>query len=91
MSDQNLILDGNVEKMAEALKDSDMIKATQLDGDKDQSDLCAASSAGDETQSAGVIHDELPVASITVKGMYNDGLLLVLVIYYDGKYLRKKT
>ena len=50
--------------MAEALKDSDMIKTRQLDGDKDQSDTGAA--AGDETQSAGVTHDGLP---ITVKGM----------------------
>ena len=58
--------------MAEALEDSDMIKATQLD--KDQSDLRAASSAGDETQSAGVTHDELPMASITVKGMCSDGV-----------------
>ena len=57
--------------MAEVLiqKDSDMIKLTQLDGDKDQSDICAASSAGDETQSAGVTHDELPTATITVKGI----------------------
>ena len=55
--------------MAEALKDSDMIKSTQLDDDKDQSDTGAASSAGDETQSAGVTHDELPMATITVKGM----------------------
>ena len=54
--------------MAKALKDSDMIKSTQLD-DKDQSDTGAASSAGDETQSAGVTHDELPMATITVKGM----------------------
>ena len=67
MSDQ--ILDGNVQKMAEALKDSDMIKIAQLDGDKDQSDTGTASSAGDETQSAGVTHDELPTASITVKGI----------------------
>ena len=64
MSDQ--LLDGNVEKMAEALKDSDMIKIAQLDGDKDQSDTGTASSAGDETQSAGGPHDELPTASITV-------------------------
>ena len=57
--------------MAEALKDSDMIKSTQLDSDKDQfeSDTGAASSAGDEIQSAGVTHDELPTATITVKGM----------------------
>ena len=64
--------------MAKVLKDSDMIKSTQLDGDKDQSDLCAASSIGDETQSAGVTHDELPTASITVKGIRsvaNSGLL----------------
>ena len=46
-----------------------MIKSTQLAGDNDQSDLCAASSAGDEIQSAGGTHDELPTASITVKGM----------------------
>ena len=58
-------LNGNVEKMAEALKDSDMIKIAQLesDGDKDQSDTGAA-------LSAGVTHDELPMATITVKGMY---------------------
>ena len=62
-------IDGNVEKTAEALKDSDMIKATQLDGDKDQSDTGAISSAGDETQYAGITHDELPTATITVKGM----------------------
>ena len=57
--------------MAKALKDSDTIKSThvQLDDDKDQSDTGAASSAGDETQSAGVTHDELLMATITVKGM----------------------
>ena len=57
--------------MAEALKDSDMIKSTQLDSDKDQfeSDTGAASSAGDETQSARVTQDELPTATIAVKGM----------------------
>ena len=62
--------------MAEALKDSDMIKTRQLDGDEDQSDTGAASSAGDETQSAGVIHDGLP---ITVKGIYYS----VIVDYYS--------
>ena len=69
------ILDGNVEKIAEALKDSDMIQTSQLDGDKDQSDTGAASSAGDETQSAGVTHNELPMITTTVKGMYSNGLL----------------
>ena len=55
--------------MAEAWKDSDIIKTIQLDDDKDQSDTGATSSAGNETQSAGVTHDELPMASITVKGI----------------------
>ena len=40
------ILDGNVEKMADARKDSDIIKTIQLDDDKDQSDTGATSSAG---------------------------------------------
>ena len=84
MSDQ--ILDGNVEKVAEALKDSDVIKTAQLDGDKDQSDLYAASSAsaGDKTQYAGVTHDDLLTARISVKGII---LLLcsVIVDCYGGR------
>jgi hypothetical protein len=35
-----------VEKMADALMDSDVIKTKYLDIDKDQSDICAASSVG---------------------------------------------
>ena len=64
--------------MAEALKDFDTIKTPQLHSDKDKNDTGTASSAGDETQSAGVTHDELPTASITVKGIRsvaNSGLL----------------
>jgi hypothetical protein len=55
-----------VEKPAESLKDSG-ITTTHFDGDKDQSDTCTTSSAGDETHSVGV--KELPTAIITVKGM----------------------
>jgi hypothetical protein len=58
-----------VEKLAEALKDSGMIKTTHLDSDKDQSDIYTTSSAaGDETQSVEV--KELPAAIITVNGMW---------------------
>ena len=76
--------------MADAQKDSDIIKTIQLDDDKDQSDTSATSSAGNETQPAGVTHDELPTASITVKGMYSYRLLLILV-HDDGIFLRKKA
>jgi hypothetical protein len=62
-------LDGNVEKLAKIVKDCDVIKTTHFDGDKYQSDICTASSAGDE--SVGVKEDELPtVTIIVVKGMY---------------------
>ena len=76
--------------MADAWKDSDINKTIQFDDDKDESDTGATSSAGNETQPAGVTHDELPTASITVKGMYSNGLLLFLV-YDAGKFLRKKA
>ena len=61
-------LDGKMEKMAKALKDSDVIKITQFNSVKNQSDICVASSAGDlgEAQSVGV---KLPTATITVKGI----------------------
>jgi hypothetical protein len=60
-------LDGNVEKLAEAVKDSVGIKITHFDGDRDQSDICAASYIiGDE--SVGVKDDELPTVTIVVKG-----------------------
>jgi hypothetical protein len=59
-----------VEILVKALKDS--IKTTQSNVDKDQSDICIASSAGDEIQSAGVKHDELPSAIIAVKGMWSN-------------------
>jgi hypothetical protein len=49
-------------------KDSDVIKTTTFDGDKDQTDICIALSAGVETRSAGV--KELPTAIVTVKGMW---------------------
>jgi hypothetical protein len=58
--------------MVDTLEDSDGI---HFDGDKDQSDTCAASSAGDETRSVGVQDNELPTAMITVKGiilLYNN-------------------
>jgi hypothetical protein len=57
--------------VAEAL-DSDAIKTTHFDVDKDQMEV---SSAGDETQHIGVKDDELPTQSaiITVKGTYNNG------------------
>ena len=58
--------------MAEALMDSGVIKATRFHGDNDQTDIYAASSAGDEAQSVGVTHDELPMATITVKGIVMD-------------------
>jgi hypothetical protein len=62
-----------LEILVKALKDSydNMIKTTQFNGDKDQCDICTASSA---MQSAGVKHDELPTAIITVKGMWNSKL-----------------
>ena len=75
--------------MAYARKDSDIIKTIQLDDDKDQSDTGATSSAGNEAQPAGVTHDQLPTPSITVKGMYSNGLLLILV-YDDGKLFFRK-
>jgi hypothetical protein len=59
-----------VEKPAKAMKDCYGIKTTHFDGDKDQSDIiCTASSAGDEIHYVGIKHDELPTATITVKGM----------------------
>ena len=78
--------------MADEQKDSDIIKTIQLDDDKDQSDTGVTSSAGNETQSAGVTHDELPTASITVKGMYIViDCYSFLFIYDDGIFLRKKA
>jgi hypothetical protein len=64
------ILDGMVEILVKVLKDS--IKTTQFNIDKDQNDICTASSAGDEIQSAGVKRDELPTAIIAVKGMWSN-------------------
>jgi hypothetical protein len=60
-----------VEILVKTLKDS--IKTTQFNRDKDQSDICIASSAGDEIQSktSGVKH-ELPSAIVAVKGMWNN-------------------
>ena len=49
-------------------KDSDMIKTTHLDDDEDQTDICVASSVGDEIQSV-VVKDKLPTTTISVKGM----------------------
>jgi hypothetical protein len=65
-----LLLDEKVETVVEAL-DSDVIKTTHFDVDKDQME---ASSAGDETQSVGVKDDELPTQSAvnTVKGKCNN-------------------
>ena len=59
--------------MDEVLKDSYMIKTT---GNKDQRDICAVSSAGNEIQSVGVKDDELPTAIITVKG-----IAIYIIIY----------
>jgi hypothetical protein len=58
-----VILDG---KLAEILKDSGMIKT---DGDKDKSNICAASFVGDGPHSVVVKGDEHPTATITVRGM----------------------
>ncbi len=46
-------------------EDSD---TTPFDGDKDQTDICTALSAGVGTHSAGV--KELPTVIITVKGIW---------------------
>jgi hypothetical protein len=66
-----LLLDEMVETVAEAL-DSDAIKTTHFDVDKDQMDV---SSTGDETQYVGVKDDELATQSviIIVKGTCNNG------------------
>ena len=58
--------------VVKALKGPYMIKTTHLDV-KHQTEICAASSAGDETQSLGVKDNEFLTATIiTVKGMYNN-------------------
>ena len=65
-----LLLDVKVEKIDEVLEDSYVIKTTHFYGNKDQGDICATSSAGDEIQSVGVKDDELSTAIITVKGIW---------------------
>ena len=42
-----------------------------------QPTLGAASSAGDEIQSVGVTDDELSTAIITVKGIYNNFIIIM--------------
>jgi hypothetical protein len=59
-----------VEKPAKAMKDCYGIQTTHFDIDKDQTGICAASTAGEKVQSVGAKHDEFPTATIVVRGMY---------------------
>ena len=69
------VLDGKVEKltMEEALnmdqKESDMVKTTHSDDDKEQTDVCTDSSVGDELQSVHVGVNE-NTTMIAVKGKH---------------------
>jgi hypothetical protein len=62
-----------MKKMAEAVMVCDVVKTTHYDGDKDQMDTSYAG------LSVGGKDDELPTAIITVKGMYIDIILLVVI------------